>query len=111
MATYLIKKEITITRQEGDSADIVIVVPNVIDMSLYDAQFQVRDTTLRRLIISKTSNAGISIAGQTLTIPLATDDTKNKAGKHRWELQLSNNTPEIITIGRGTFIIVNELIR
>jgi hypothetical protein len=110
MATYLIKREITITRQEGDTADVVIVVPDVIDMGNYEAHFSVKDNSRRTVMNKETGNGTAYVSGQTITIPLAATDTKNKPGKHRWELQLTNET-EVITIGRGNFVIVNEIIR
>lgn len=110
MATFLIKREITITRQEGDTADVVIVVPEVINMANYDARFSVKDSNGRTVFDKKSENAELTISGQTITIPLLIADTKRKAGKHRWELQITNAT-EVITIGRGVFVIVNELIK
>ena len=110
MATYLIKRELTITRQEGDTADVVIVAPDVLDMDLYDVQFKVVDSS-RRPVMNKTTAGGtITKDGQTITIPLLTADTKNKAGKHSWEMQITTET-EVITIGRGPFIIISETIR
>ena len=94
MATYLIKSEKHFTRQEGDSADVEIIVPEIIDMGNYDAHFVAVD---------------ISIQGQRITIPILPADTKGKTGKHRWELQI-NSTENIYTIGRGFFYIVSELI-
>jgi len=111
MATYLIKKEKTITRQEGDTADIVIVVPDVLDMANYDAEFKVFSTQRRELISKKTAAGSAAKDGQTITIPLASADTKGQAGKHRWEMQLVNDTPEVITVGRGAFIIEREYVR
>lgn len=111
MPTYLIKKEKPITRQEGDTAEVVVVVPDVIDMGSYEVQFKVTDSS-RRAVFSKSSGAGtITVSGQTVTIPIAADDTKRKPGKHSWEMQITNNTPEVITIGRGPFVIVGEMIR
>ena len=110
MATYLIKREITITRQEGDTADVVIVVPEVINMENYNARFAVKDNIGKTVFEKNSENSEMTITGQTITIPLLVADTKKKAGKHRWELQISNET-EVITIGRGVFVIVNELIK
>lgn len=111
MATYLIKKEYDITRQEGDTADVVIVVPDVIDMQNYDVQFSVKSNMGVTIFDKKTADGTITVAGQTITIPLLATDTKDNPGKYRWELQISNNTPEVITIGRGVFLIVRELIK
>ena len=107
MATYLIKSEKHFTRQEGDSADVEIIVPEIIDMSNYDARFVVKENNLRTIMDKKAGD--ISIQGQRITIPILPADTKGKTGKHRWELQI-NSTENIYTIGRGFFYIVSELI-
>jgi len=111
MATYIIKREKAITRQAGDyPAPIVVVVPESIDMTDYDAQFKVIASS-RRTIFSKTTSGGtITKDGQTLTIPLTEADTKGKNGSHTWEMQITK-TGEVITIGRGKFTILNEKIR
>lgn len=110
MATYLIGSEIHISRQEGDTADIVLVVPSVLDLSNFtEVKFQVKNAT--KTIISKSlTGTTISVSDQTITIPLLTTDTKSKPGVHRWELEISNDTPEVITIARGNFTIVKEII-
>ena len=107
MATYLIAREITITRQEGDVADIVITVPAALSMTARTPVFQVRDTS-NRAIINKTTPA-ITVQAQVINIPLLPADTKGKPGKHRWELQVTDtNGP--VTIGRGNFEIIKEII-
>lgn len=106
MATYLISREIAIVRQEGDAADIAVTVPAELSMTGKTARFQVRDSG-NRVIINKDDE--IAIVGQAITIVLAPDDTARHAGNHRWELEVSDaNGP--ITIGRGNFTIVKQLI-
>lgn len=110
MATYLIGSEITIKRQAGDTADIVFTVPSILDMSQFtEVKFQVGNSS--SVVISKALSEGeLSVSGQVITIPLLAADTKNRAGgSNNWELEVSNET-EIITIGRGTFEIMRELI-
>ena len=112
MATYLIKSEKTITRQEGDTpAPVVFVVPDSLNMSGYHVKFEVRNASLRRIISKSTEDGSISVDGQVISIPLLESDTKGNPGTHRWEMQFFNNTPEIITTGRGPFLIINEYIR
>lgn len=111
MATYLIKSEKSITRQEGDTADIVFVIPDIFDLSLYKFDFRVYDANNRTLISKNTVAAGIIKNQQTITIPLLVTDTKGKSGKHGWELEISNDMPEVITIGKGPFIILSERIK
>lgn len=112
MHAYLIKSEKTITRQEGDCpAPIVMIVPDVVDMLNYNVKFEVHNSSMRR-IISKSTEAGtVTVDGQTITIPLTEADTKGRPGKHKWEIQFYNNTPEIITAGRGPFVVTNENIK
>lgn len=106
MATYLISREITITRQEGDAADVVVTVPATLSMTGKTARFQVRDSG-NRVIINKEDE--IAIVGQGITILLDPEDTARHSGRHRWELEVRDaNGP--ITIGRGDFIIVKQLI-
>lgn len=104
MSTILIGKEQAITRQEGDRADVVIWVPAILSMSDHTAKFQVRDSG-RRVIITK-GNDDIVVDGQKLTIPLLPGDTARRAGKHRWELELTGEGGPV-TIGRGVFTIIN----
>jgi len=115
MDTFLIKTEKTITRQEGDTAGISILVPtppNGIDLDTYDATFVVVNSDGVEIIRKESFSSvpGITITDQTIDIPLYVDDTTTYAGEHRWELQLSNATPEVITIGRGDFIIIAQII-
>jgi len=109
MSTYLISEEVNITRQEGDTADIVITVPSTITLSDFtEIKMQVKNGN--NLMMGKTlSGETITVNGQTITIPLLTTDTKNKSGLHRWELELSSTT-QTITIARGNFTIIKEII-
>ena len=109
MASYIISKEINITRQEGDTADVVFNVPSILDMSPFtEVKFQVKSGSAT--IISKSlSGSSISVSGQVITIALAASDTKGKASG-RWELEVSADS-DIKTIGRGDFNIIPELIK
>ena len=109
MPTYLVKKEIAITRQEGDTADVVFTVPEVLDLSLYLIRFHVMDNNRRFIFYKNTEVGTIQKDGQTITIPLSALDTKTKTGTHRWEMELFNQN-ENITIGKGSFVIIPELI-
>jgi len=106
MATYLIAQEIAITRQEGDLADVVFVVPDVLSMTGKEATFKVNSDKYGSFIAKESSAGDITIVGQTITIPLLAADTKDKKGRHRWELEVTGP----ITIGRGVFNVIKELI-
>lgn len=109
MATYLIKSEKTITRQEGDSADLGIIVPEALPLTApVSAKFVVKDVTGRTLI-TKTSPDAITISGQNITLAFQPSETKSKSGTHRWELEITT-AGNTYTIGRGNFIIMKELI-
>jgi len=110
MPTYLIEKEIPIRRQEGDTADIVFTVPEIINMANYSCKLAVKSTSGTSLILKDSTDGGAAIQGQVVSVQLGSNDTKRKAGTHRWELELYNND-EVITIGRGVFEIVAEMIR
>jgi len=102
MATYLIGSEITIKRQTGDVADLVITVPAVLSLTGLQAWFQVTDTNNKK-IIDKLP-ADITIVGQVITIHLAAEETNNHVGKFRWSLKVTGP----IHIGRGVFEIINN---
>lgn len=105
MTTYNIQKEITITRQEGDSSDLSINVPEILDITGATAIFQVR-SMVDKIILSKS----IIPQGQQINCLFNPQDTEGKAGIHRWELELIWGERHI-TIGRGNFEIIKQLIK
>lgn len=108
MATYLPKQEYTITRMEGNDCDFVVVVPNLFPLAGITAcEFKVEGSN-DELIFSKTMPT-ITIASQTITIPIAAANTADKNGTYRWELQTTIGG-KITTIGIGDFIILNKVI-
>lgn len=112
MATYLIKEDIEIVRQEGDTADIEFTVPEALDMTLYPVvKFQTKKTYGSAIILDKSVGSGLAVVGQAITVTLDSADTKGvNRGSFKWELEISNTDPEIITIGRGGFTVEKELI-
>ena len=104
MSTYLIASEKTITRQEGDDADIVMTIPDEFSMTGATVIFQVEDTK-GNVIFTKTPTPSL----QVITIPIDAVDTKTHYGNRRWELQVTRSE-KITTIGRGDFIIDKEMI-
>ena len=103
MASYLIEQEETITRQEGDVADIEITVPDLLPMTAKQVHFQVFDPNGRRIIDKPVGS--ISIVGQVITIPLYPLDTLNHSGKNTWELKIYDQSGPV-TCGKGMFQIV-----
>ena len=106
MASYIIKQEITIERQEGDTSDLEILVPEVLDMATYEPTFYVIDRAKNKLITKLP--ADFVIDGQTITTNFAIGDTAGKVGKYRWQLEISNGT-NTYTIGRGNFVIIDDI--
>lgn len=104
MATYLISSEKTITRQEGDDADIVMTIPDEFSMTGATVIFQVEDSK-GNVIFTKEPTPAL----QVITITIDAADTKGKYGNRRWELQVTK-AGKITTLGRGDFIIVKEMI-
>jgi hypothetical protein len=107
MQSYIITQEIEIVRQEGDTGSIVMTVPAVLNPANYTITFKVM-TRGGSLIFSKTDTDWIR-AGQQITTYLKATDTKTYKGQHKWELQFTSST-EVITVGRGCFSIIKEII-
>ena len=114
MATVLPAREYHFTRQEGDKADIQLVVPAAFSMTGRTAQFMVADKR-GRVLINKLEGEGITIARQAVTIDFDEEDTKHKPGTHRWELETWIDSggikTDVRTIGYGNFVIDKEIIR
>lgn len=104
MTTYNISRELPIERQEGDSSDLTINVPPVLDLTGFTARFQVRSLS-DKLILSKS----VTPQGQTLLFEFTPEDTRLKPGSHRWELEVTQGE-RVITIGRGPFEIIKKII-
>lgn len=102
MSTYLIGREITITRQTGDVADLVITVPDVLPLTGLQVWFRVVDLNNQNIIEKLPDD--ITIAGQVITIHLEEGETKNHIGKYRWSLWVTGP----IHIGRGDFEIIRN---
>lgn len=118
---YIVSKEIAITRHEGDTSEIQIIVPDVLPMSNFtEVIFQARENLVESgkiikgagslVFEKKKSTGGILVDGQSIRIIIDSIDTKGKSGNHSWELEISNDDPEIITIGKGIFKITREII-
>ena len=105
MATYLKGKSDPITRQEGDTADIEVSIPDI--LNCIEATLQFKVVRYGVTIISKT----ISMTSQTATIPLNPLDTKGYAGVHEYEIEITTVDGKIVTVARNKFIIDSELIK
>lgn len=110
MPTYLVERAITITRQEGDLADVIFTIPDILNTTGYDIRFSVKDNNGRNVIKKDTAENNITVQEQMVTILLFPADTKGKPGTHKWEAELYKADGPI-TIGYGAFVITPELIR
>lgn len=122
MSTILPKGDITINRQEGDDADIVLIVPEILPLTDAIIKFQVwtnpTDGTDRELVFEKDNQegeegyvGGITVEEQTITVTMIPEDTKGFSGVQRWECQINEpNSYKVKTIGKGRFNIMFELI-
>jgi len=105
--SYIIKNEIEIRRQEGDTGNITIIIPEQIDL---DGMVPILHVVDRKLnTIFKKEDSDWSINDQTISCSLLPTDTRGKSGNHKWELQLQSLN-EVITVGRGNFLIIKEII-
>jgi hypothetical protein len=109
MATYNTARDISLRRQEGDSSDLTVIVPTLLDMKGATVRFQVKDIAGRLLIDKSTLQSTIFLEGQTIHLQFDPTDTKRRSGIHRWELEVTISG-SIYTIARGSFEIVKELI-
>jgi hypothetical protein len=110
MPTYLVERPITITRQEGDLADIVFTIPAILNPADYGIRLSVKDDKGRTVLKMDTAANDITVQDQMVTIPLLPADTKGKPGNHKWEVEIYKDDGPI-TIGYGSFVITPELIK
>lgn len=104
MATYLIKQEKQITRQEGDTADVVFTLPELINPSEYEIKFSVFSNVAQGTLLFEKQEE-ITIEEQVVTVPILPADTLHQEGDRYWELSISNESAKH-TIGKGKFKIV-----
>lgn len=105
MTTFLIKKEKTIIRQQGDTSDVTFVFPEVIPPADYSIRFAVWSNVSQGTLLFEKTNNNLQIDGQSVTVPIAPEDTAEISGERYWELTISNDVRKH-TIGKGTFKIV-----
>ena len=108
MPAYLIKKPHKITRQAGDSSEIVFTIPSTHPMQpgvILKFGIAVGD----RVFLIK-NIADMTVDGQQVTVPLHKTDLKGRAGTFRWELVYTSVVDLDTTLGNGDFIILKELL-
>jgi hypothetical protein len=107
MPSYIIKKEILITRQAGDSFDIVITIPSTHPMAGATIKFAI---ALRNMVFVLKTLEDCVVNGQELTILFQPADTRGKSGPYNWELEHTSSTGFVSTLGKGPFHAIKELI-
>jgi len=104
MATFLIKKEKTITRQQGDTSDVTFVFPDVINPEDFSIKFSVWSNVSQGTLLFEKTQDDMEIGEQTVAIPIDREDTVTVNGDRYWELVIYNEHVTH-TIGKGTFKI------
>ena len=109
MATYIPEKA-DLVKIEGNTFDIIITFPTILDLSLFDEIIlQIRNAGV--LLVQKLLSDGTIIrTGQKITAKFTENDTLGKAGEHKWEIEFRNDTPEVITGCYGSIKINSKLI-
>ena len=104
--TYIILREIPISRQEADTGNLVFEVPEFLPITSRTITFQVIDRN-EELII-EISGAQWHKNGQIISTTLNPADTDGLAGKHRWTLVVQDANTRY-NIGAGPFTIIPKL--
>jgi len=118
MATFIVDETITITRKEGNTADIEILLGEEMELEGNEVVMQVYDKT-NRLVFEKTNadwtrddytanpDDPADFSGTIIRCLLSREDTNNKPGNHFFELYLTNakRNPHYI-IAEGPFVIL-----
>ena len=104
--TYIILKEITISRQEADTASLVFEVPEVLPIASRTITFQVIDR--KKEVILEIAGAQWYKEGQIISATLNPADTDGLAGRHRWAL-IAQDSNTRYNIGAGPFTIIPKL--
>jgi len=107
MATFIIAQEVTITRQEGDLADLVLVVPDILPLTGRTAKFRAEKIDGTAFIEKQSPD--IVMLLQVITIPILPADTDGNSGKHRWELKVYDAQNNPITIGKGVLYVLKKM--
>lgn len=103
MPSYKVIAPIKITRQMGDSGDIVFNVPEILPLTNRTVTLFIKDGANNHMLIKSSNNVNeITKSGQSINIQLTSADTENKEGTWHWELKLTMGA-EVITIGYGIF--------
>lgn len=105
MATFLIKKEKTITRQQGDTSDVTFVFPDVIPPAAYSINFSVWSNASQGDLLFEKDQSQMQIEEQTVTVPISREETSGISGERYWELRIFNEHTSH-TIGKGIFKVL-----
>ena len=105
--SFVVTEEITITRQAGDTGQIWFILPDVIDPTGCDAQFQIRDRRDNLVCTMQTPDT-ITIDGLNVYVTLSVDDFPTKEGAFRYEAELWDDEKNI-TFAKGPFVVLRNI--
>jgi hypothetical protein len=103
MDSFIVKKEIKLVRQVGDTGSIEFIVPNLIPIVGKTVEFKTfyQDDAI---LDKSTTNGTITVQAQKISISLSVGDVPERGNFH-WTLKIKTQT-QITTIGKGTLDIV-----
>lgn len=108
MATYLVRRPQKITRTSGYTSDVVLNVPaQLVLLPAVVVEFGVFDQNGQSIFLKDST---ITVSGQSITIPISPDDTKNKKGVYTWECSITQGGA-VIQIGKGEFHLEDSRLR
>lgn len=111
MATYIVKKDIKITRQAGDDCDVIFQIPDTIQLIASNfkfAVFRVGSSQVEPILLKQGADAVFD--GTKLTVVIAGTETFRYSGNFKWELEATIDSRKV-TIGKGDFELIKTYMK
>jgi len=97
---------------EGELHDVVITIPESIDLSEYEAVIQVRQKPDHPLILEyKTEDDTITRNGQDLLLSILPAQSVGKVGTWQWQLKLIKSSTNIYKFPIYPFVIKSVIVQ
>lgn len=97
---------------EGELHNVIISVPEEIDISDFEAVFQVRKKPNSTLIFEfKTDDDTMLVSGQDFLISILPDDSIGKVGSYYWQLKITNGSEIVYKFPINSFIIKSAIVQ
>jgi hypothetical protein len=97
---------------EGELHDVIIVVPEDIDIADFEAVFQVRKSPNATLIFEfKTDDDSMLVSGQNYLISILPEDSLGKVGAYHWQLKIVNGAEIVYKFPINSFIIKSAIVQ